>query len=125
MQKLLSCHRDLQKVFNEVIKHMDCIVLDGHRTKAMQNEYLKNGRSKLQYPNSKHNRDPSRAIDVAPYPYDEKDIGRYILLAGRVLECAAIFKDDGIITHNIRWGGDWNMDNNTKDGWDFAHYELI
>ena len=32
-QRLASCDKRLQDVFNEVIKHVDCSILEGHRSK--------------------------------------------------------------------------------------------
>ena len=34
---------------------------------------------------------------------------------------------NGEIYHNVRWGGDWNMDNNFKDQKfnDLPHFELV
>jgi peptidoglycan L-alanyl-D-glutamate endopeptidase CwlK len=32
LTKLSTCHPDLQKLFNEVIKHYDCTILEGHRS---------------------------------------------------------------------------------------------
>ena len=37
------------------------------RTKTEQDELFAKGKTKLKYPESKHNRDPSLAIDIAPY----------------------------------------------------------
>jgi len=33
---LKTCHEDLQKLFNEVIKHFDCSVICGHRGQEEQ-----------------------------------------------------------------------------------------
>ncbi len=35
-EQLSSCHPDLQKLFNEVIKHYDCTILEGHRSNEDQ-----------------------------------------------------------------------------------------
>ena len=32
LSKLESCHKDIQSVMNEAIKHMDFVVLAGYRT---------------------------------------------------------------------------------------------
>lgn len=121
-----TCHPDLQKILNELIKEFDCTVLSGHRGQKEQDYFFKIGTSKKYFPNSKHNKDPSMAVDVVPYPYDDKDIQRYILLAGRILGIAQMLYQEGKITHRVRWGGDWNKNNIVKDdGWDFGHFELI
>lgn len=120
-EKLATCHPDLQKVFNEVIKHVDCSVLAGHRTEAEQNAcyYAKPPTSKLQWPKSKHNSLPSLAVDVAPWPIDWKDRERFILFGGFVL---GIAKSLGV---SLTWGGDFNGNWKTSDdGWDLPHFEL-
>ena len=118
---LNSCHSDLQKVFNEVIKKVDCSVLCGHRGEEDQNKAFDEGRSKVKYPNGRHNADPSYAVDVTPYPVDWKDRERQTLFAGFVLGIAQSMEI------NIRWGGDWNknweVDDNQFD--DFPHFELM
>lgn len=117
---LATCHPDLQKVFNEVIKHFDCTVMCGHRSEEEQNEAYRTGRSKLQYPQSKHNGSPSRAIDVAPYPIDWNDTDRFYFFAGLVKGIAAGMGID------IRFGGDWDSDTDLHDQtfMDLPHYEL-
>ena len=117
---LSTCEDDLQKVFNEVIKHVDCSVIEGHRSEKRQNELFKKGFTKVKYPNGRHNSYPSRAVDVVPYPIDWDDRERFHLFAGFVLATA---RSMGI---TLRWGGDWNMnfqvDDNKFD--DFPHFEL-
>ena len=98
-ERLGSCHSDLQKVFNEVIKHVDCSVVCGHRSEHDQNKAYDEGRSKVKYPDGKHNAKPSNAIDVAPYPIDWEDRERFTLFAGFVLGIALSM---GI---RLRWGG--------------------
>ena len=118
--KLLSCDYRLQDVFKEVIKYVDCSVLEGHRKQERQDELFKNGKTKVKYPNGRHNADPSRAVDVVPYPIDWDDRERFHLFAGFVL---GIARSMGI---KLRWGGDWNMnfevDDNKFD--DFPHFEI-
>ena len=40
---LATCHEDLQKVFNEVIKYVDCSALEGHRPEWRQNDLFEKG----------------------------------------------------------------------------------
>ena len=119
-KNLSTCHKDLQDLFNEVIKHVDCSVLEGHRGKERQNKAYDEGKSKVRFPNGRHNASPSRAVDVVPYPVDWNDRERFHLFAGFVL---GIAQSMGI---KLRWGGDWNMnfevDDNKFD--DFPHFEL-
>ena len=119
-QRLETCDKRLQEIFNEVIKTVDCSVLEGHRGKDRQNALYKEGKTKLTFPKGRHNSSPSNAVDVVPYPVDWGDRERFHLFAGFVL---GIAKGMGI---NLRWGGDWNInwfvDDNKFD--DFPHFEL-
>tara|TARA_R100000664_G_C2759984_1_gene150590 strand:- start:13575 stop:13967 length:393 start_codon:yes stop_codon:yes gene_type:complete len=119
-RNLATCDERLQKVFNEVIKHVDCSVIEGHRSEERQNKLFEENKTKVKYPNGRHNADPSRAVDVVPYPIDWDDRERFHLFAGFVI---GIAKSMGI---NLRWGGDWNqnfeVDDNQFD--DFPHFEL-
>ena len=118
---LASCDERLQKVFNEVIKHVDCSVLEGHRGEERQNKLQEEGKSKVRYPDGRHNASPSNAVDVAPYPIDWDDRERFHLFAGFVLGVASG------MGYTLRWGGDWNMnfevDDNKFD--DFPHFEIV
>jgi len=124
--RLATCHPDLQSLFNEVVKNYDCSVLQGERTKEEQDEYFRTGRSKVQYPNSKHNSSPSMAVDVAPYfknaPHIRwEDKAKFYHFAGYV-QCMA--DQLGI---KIRFGGNWDMDDEFHDQsfHDLPHYELV
>ena len=119
-ERLATCEKDLQMVFNEVIKHVDCSVLEGHRNGERQNKLYEEGKTKVRYPNGRHNSSPSRAVDVTPYPVDWKDRERQTLFAGFVLGVA---NQIGI---NLRWGGDWDQDFEVQDNKfdDFPHFEL-
>ncbi len=125
MTKLSTCHKDLQQLFNIVIKNYDCTILEGHRNQKRQEELLKQGKSKTE--GSKHLLNPSMAIDVAPCPIpknwgenDFKEIAKFYHFAGYVLGKASNL---GI---KIRWGGDWNNNNNFNDQTfdDLIHFEL-
>lgn len=125
--KLFQCHRDLQTLFNEVICHTDCSILVGYRNELQQNEAYENGKSQLKFPESKHNKDPSWAVDVAPYPIDWNDIPRFISFAKFVLETAKLLRINCDIKHCVRWGGDWNCNGDLTDQklHDYAHFEII
>lgn len=118
---LSTCDDRLQKLFNEVIKHVDCSVTEGHRSKERQNELQEQGKSKVRYPKGRHNSSPSRAADVTPYPVDYNDRERQTLFAGFVL---GIAQSMGL---NIKWGGDWDRDFKVMDNRfdDFPHFEVM
>ena len=119
-ERLATCEKDLQMVFNEVIKYVDCSILEGHRSKDRQNSLYEDGKTKVRYPNGRHNASPSCAVDVTPYPVDWADRERQTLFAGFVLGVA---NQMGI---KLRWGGDWDQDFEVKDNRfdDFPHFEL-
>lgn len=119
-KNLMEAHPDLQKLFNEVIKHYDCAVIEGHRPEWEQNKAYHAGKSKLKFPHSKHNQMPSLAVDVIPWPVDWNDYKRFYFFGGLV---KGIADQMGI---DIRWGGDWDSDNSFKDQsfHDLPHFEL-
>jgi peptidoglycan L-alanyl-D-glutamate endopeptidase CwlK len=119
LDKLSTCHQDLQKLFNEVVKDFDCVILQGYRSEEEQLNFFNHGKSKIKS-GGKHNSSPSLAVDVAPYPVDWNDKERFYYFAGFVKGVASSL---GI---SIRWGGDWNSDNNLKNQtfFDLPHFEL-
>ena len=118
--QLKTCHPKLQRVFNEVIKSVDCTVLKGYRNEEEQNEAYDKGNSKVRYPDGRHNANPSNAVDVLPYPIDWKDLERMTLFAGYVLGTAEQ------MGFKLIWGNDWDRDFQTKDTnfKDYPHFEL-
>ena len=46
-EQLSSCHPDLQRLFNEVIKHYDCTVIEGHRSNEKQLKAFNAGKSRI------------------------------------------------------------------------------
>ena len=119
-EQLSSCHPDLQRLFNEVIKHYDCTVIEGHRSNEKQLKAFNAGKSRIKS-GGKHNRSPSFAADVAPWPIDWNDKDRFYYFAGKVQGIAQM------MNIKLRWGGDWDCDNNLKDQtlYDLPHFELI
>lgn len=126
LERLGQCHVDLQIIFKEVIKHYDCSILCGHRGKKEQDKAYKEGKSKLVFPKSKHNLTPSLAIDVVPYPIEWNDLKRFYYFGGFVKGIASQLLKEGFISHEIRWGGDWDSDNDFADQkfTDLPHFEL-
>ena len=119
-ERLATCDSKLQKVFNEVIKHVDCSVLEGHRGEERQNALFEDGKTQVKFPKGRHNSSPSNAVDITPYPVDWEDRERQTLFAGFVLGVAKLM---GI---TLRWGGDWDMDFHVMDNRfdDFPHFEI-
>ncbi len=125
--RLATCHVDLVRLFEAVVKDYDCTILCGHRTREAQMQAYEDGKSQVSWPDSKHNAYPSLAVDVGPWPLDWSDTGAFYLLAGWVLCTADRLYQEGVITHRIRYGGDWNGNHATKDQnfHDLPHFELV
>ena len=130
-KRLATCDIRLQKLFNEVIKYFDCSIIVGYRNQIDQDLAFQKDRSKLKYPNSKHNKRPSLAIDVAPYPIifpdREKDpkgytkaVSRFYFFAGYVIATGQY------LSIPVRFGGDWDGDFDIFDQTfdDLCHFEL-
>ena len=135
----------LIEILEDVITRVDFSVLTGARGRADQTEAKATGRSKVGWPNSKHNcpipedgvpreewrEDPnpiSSAVDIAPWQngIDWNDLKQFTFLAGQVIATGAAKG------YKIRWGGDWNM--NGQGNWrdsssgnfnDLPHFEIV
>jgi peptidoglycan LD-endopeptidase CwlK len=125
--RLATCHPALVRLFGEAVKHFDCAILEGRRDKARQDQLFAEGKSRLKWPQGKHCAEPpafSHAVDVAPYvmgraSYDQRHC---LYFAGFVMGLA---NQMGI---KIRWGGDWDSDNECvtdQDFQDLVHFELV
>ena len=137
--RLNTCHIDLQKICNEVIKNIDFSVLEGARTLAKQQEYFnaKPPRTTLDGINkkSKHQvtkeKPLSTAVDVAPYPIDFKNQSkaraRFYFLAGYFFQASKTLFDAVDITPKLIWGGNWDNDFDFEDQTfdDLPHFELV
>lgn len=123
-KNLSECTDNIQRLFREVVKHYDCSVICGHRGEKEQNEAYYSGRSKLKFPDSKHNGFPSKAVDVVPYFKNKPNIRwddreKFYEFGGFVQGVAAMMDID------IRWGGNWDGDDELKDQtfFDLPHFE--
>ena len=119
-KRLNTCNDKLQHLFREVVKTYDCTILVGHRGEEDQNAAFRDGRSTLQWPNGNHNKLPSDAADVAPYPVVWNDAKRFYHFAGYVLAKAEE------LGYKLRWGGDWDsdLDLNDQNFMDLVHFEI-
>lgn len=130
IKRLSTCHEDLQRVFCRVILTFDHTITEGHRGKEKQNEYFKAGKSWKAWPYGKHNALPSDGVDAAPW-IDGKvswDRRHCLHFAGFVLGVADEMRKRGEIKSRIRWGGDWDMDNEAMTDQqlqDLVHFERI
>jgi peptidoglycan L-alanyl-D-glutamate endopeptidase CwlK len=120
----------LAMVFDAALSRdlIDMTVTQSVRSKEEQNKYYREKKSKVQWPNSKHNvlnpGDKSKAVDVAPYVNGKAsyNYNHCCFMAGVVLATA---RTVGVM---IRWGGNWDMDGEPitdQDFQDLVHFELI
>lgn len=120
-EKLVTCHKKLQLICWEAIAIMDFSILEGYRNAETQDKLFKDGKSKLEYPDSKHNKYLSLAVDIAPYPIAWEDRQSFYALAGIMFTIA---HSKGI---KLRWGGTWGgLQDKNKSGFvDLPHFELV
>jgi hypothetical protein len=83
---LAECHPDLQRLAAAIDKRIDIEVICGHRGEKEQNEAVRNGTSKLPWPKSKHNSNPSHAFDACPNPIDWKNRDAFLRMRAIALE---------------------------------------
>lgn len=140
--RLITCDQRLQAIFNNVVLTYDCSIITGHRNMQEQNAHYTAGRSKVIWPDSRHNESPSMAVDAAPYlsgrgipwpkkPEDwnaavqrnlyNKDLAQFYHFAGYVMGMAET------LDIALRWGGNWDMDDDFRDNRfdDLLHFELL
>ncbi len=107
----------LQEVLKIAIQVYDFAVFCGTRSEEDQNDAYFSGKSKVMYPNSKHNKNPSLAVDIMPW-FKEKPHIRW----DNTIECERLSKIIKAVAislgHEITWGGSW------KNFPDFPHYEV-
>ena len=115
-ERLKGVDARLVNVLNELIKMMDITVIEGLRSAERQKELLAKGATKVKY--SKHME--GKAVDIAPYPIDWDNRDGFYYMGGMVRGIAKQLNID------IRFGGDWDSDGDTKDNNfdDLVHIEL-
>jgi peptidoglycan LD-endopeptidase CwlK len=135
LQRLGTCHPDLQILMQESIKIYDFKVLYGYRSPEEQHNLYTQGRKLVgnkwvkvgstvtdkdgYMKKSNHNFTPAHAVDIAPFPIDWKNLDEFKKMAGIVLGVADRLYRDGKITHRIKWGGSWISFK------DYPHFEII
>lgn len=115
MSRVREADPDLQRVLHRAIKIMNFTVLDVYRSNERQLLMHSQGVSKALPGQSPHNYQPALAVDIAPWPIDWGDKGRFYRLAGIMEACA---KEECV---EIEWGGDWttllDMPHFQRKGW--------
>jgi hypothetical protein len=123
LNRLQHVDKRLREVLDEAILHIDFTIVCGHRNKLAQDEAYATGASKKQWPNSKHNYLPSKAVDFAPWNdgIDWEDHLAFARVYGHIEAVAAARG------YQLRWGGDWDKDGSSTDQsfMDIGHLELI
>jgi peptidoglycan L-alanyl-D-glutamate endopeptidase CwlK len=124
---LRTCHPDLGTLFRIVVEDYDCSVICGHRDQAAQDQAYHAGLSQVQWPDGLHNKVPSLAADVVPFPLDWEDRQGLYYFAGYVRGIAQMLFDTQKMKYRIRSGADWDGDTNLHDQtfMDLPHFELI
>ena len=116
-RKLATVNPDLAYVINEVSKWYNITVVDGYRTMERQNRLFEEGFSQLKYPASLHNRNPSHAVDIAPWNSEIKNIDWNDIEAfEEMLELVKVVAS--VVNLKLRFGADWTS---LKD---YPHVEL-
>jgi len=117
---------NLQKVARTALQLdlMDFAITCSFRGEMEQNEFFRRGKSKVEWPNSKHNKWPAEAMDLVPYVGGKISWNKFhccclaymILTVGKMLEV------------DLRWGGNWDMDGEPitdQDFQDLVHFEEV
>ena len=119
-----QCDNPLQNVIKLALEWqiMDFAVVEGYRSKEAQNRFYSIGKSRVQYPNSPHNKVPSEGVDIVPWINGRASYKQVhcVHLAGIII---AAGKCLGV---SLRWGGNWDMDGEPvtdQDFQDLVHYE--
>ena len=117
-EKLATCHPLLEELMELVLQEQDITILCGHRNEADQNKAYAEGNSKVRWPKSEHNKLPSMAVDVAPYPIDWGNSERFRKLGEIVFRCWEKIPMSERAGYHLSWGGLW------KNFTDLPHYQI-
>jgi len=111
LDNLYTCDYRIIAICNKVIKFRDFSVICGHRGQVAQDAAYRLGFTTKKWPDSNHNFEPSKAVDIIPCPFrgwsnlnDFRTLQNFVLGVAFTMEIP------------LRCGGIWN---------DFPHLELI
>lgn len=138
LEHLAGCHPNLQRLFEAVVEHYDCTIIDGARSIEEQKKNVAKGVSKTM--DSKHLPQvdgKSHAVDVVPYPQPDWVLVERGLTAVKradpTLQLCRFYHFIGFVAgmaaaKNIplRQGADWDSDRDFGDHSfiDLPHHEL-
>lgn len=122
-ERLADCHPALIALMDAAIESspVDMTILCGHRTEVEQTAAFNKGASKVEWPNSRHNRVPALAVDVAPY-IDGRlswDWPHYYPMAKHIKSTWNGLPFEITDGWRLEWGGDWRS---FKDG---PHWQIV
>lgn len=138
-KRLATAHELQQRLWNEVIKYIDCSIICGERTEKEQNDLYAKGRDKngniinraevvtnAKFGESTHNESPSLAVDAVPFPEMWASKSAFFKLKDIVFR--EWYKIPLSIRgeYELRWGGDWDKDGDYNDQKliDYPHWEI-
>ena len=120
LKRLEECHEDLIRLhtvaLNDVRCPFDYGIACGHRSKKEQDKAFNEGKSKLKWPKSKHNKTPSLATDFYPVVNGKAEWDDLEPYKALIIHFKTVANELGI---TISCGGDW------KKFKDYPHIELI
>ncbi|WP_373073867.1 hypothetical protein [Sulfurimonas sp.] len=134
----ISCYEGMrllktqQKYFAEGKSKLDGIIKkSNHQGKEVEPEIYEDDKDLGTYSYNQAG-EPiiSFAVDAAPYPISfsnaAKKRARFYYMAGIIVAIGDKLYEEKKISHKIRWGGDWDFDNNFEDQSfdDLPHFEL-
>lgn len=139
-----TLHQDLIILTDRVIKDIDISIIGGYRSPEEQDRLYHAGMTKLKGGDSKHNSNPSEAVDIAPYirgegiPWNRHE--QFYYMAGIVFSHWKQMTRDNVPIKKgtlLRWGGNWGnrvrhdikdvdpvMGKGTQSFMDLPHFEL-
>ena len=121
-QVLSELHPKLQEILTEAIRYRDFSLIEGFRSEERQNQLFAEGKSKLKFPHSRHNLNPSIAVDIWPYPRpDWQDMEAWRRFA-EWLRGFAEGRFNLTLINGLDWDGDWDTEDKSFN--DAPHFEL-
>ena len=114
LERLATCHAELQDIIHLAMGGIDAgdlayagiydmTVLCGFRGQFEQDDAVSRGTSKVRWPNSRHNRDPSDAVDIAVYPVQWKAPGYELKMDILHAYVTGVARSLGIELYHISW----------------------
>lgn len=111
--KLAELTPELQRALNTALELFDMTIVTGFRDQAAQDAAVASGHSKVRWPNGKHNKRPSVAVDIQPYPMPRSEaMQRETLSYLCGLVSGVYYTQTG---RKLRWGGNWDQDSDLTD----------